>query len=73
MEETKTPRYIRGKYSEGQKEATRKYNEKAYDRIELKVPKGKKDIIKAFAAKNGESLNGFVNKAIDEAMNKTTN
>ena len=45
--------------------ASRKYNEKAYDRIELKVNKGKKADLQDHAAGRGESLNGFVNRAID--------
>lgn len=32
------------------------------------VPKGKKAVIKAYADSLGESINGFVNKAIDKAM-----
>jgi uncharacterized protein (DUF1778 family) len=47
-----------------------KYNEKTYDRIALRVAKGDKDKIKAFAESNGESLNGFINRIIDEAMGK---
>lgn len=59
MEETKgTP----------QTRAKNKYNAKAYDRIALQVKKGRKDIIKAHAENRGESLNGFINKAIDEKM-----
>lgn len=61
MEETKgTP----------QTRAKNKYNAKAYDRIALQVKKGRKDIIKAHAERNGESLNGFVNRAIDETMER---
>jgi len=56
--------------STAKKLANRKYNEKAYDRIELKVSKGKKDDLKAHAEANGESLNAFVNRAIDEAMKR---
>ena len=41
-----------------------------YDRIELKVPKGKKADLQSHAAKKGESLNGFVNRAIDEAVER---
>jgi len=52
--------------SEAQKRAVRKYKESNYDRIELSVPKGRKDEIKAHAESRGESLNGFVNRAIDE-------
>ena len=56
--------------SKAQREAVARYNAKSYDRIELKVKKGNKDIIKAHAESKGESLNGFVNRAIDEAMER---
>ena len=49
-----------------------RYNDKAYDRINLVVLKGKKDVIKAYAESNGESVNAFINRAIDEAMQKET-
>ena len=68
MENKKNPRYIRGKYSEGQKEATAKYNSKVYDQIVVRVTKGKKVELQAFAEKNGESLNGFINRAINETV-----
>lgn len=47
-----------------------RYNAKAYDRINLTVQKGKKEIIKEYAESKGETLNGFINRAIDEAMKK---
>ena len=50
--------------------ASRKYNEKAYDRIELKVSKGKKADLQAHAENKGESLNGFVNRAINETVER---
>ena len=56
--------------SEAQKKAVAKYNAANYDRVELRVEKGKKDEIKAFAESRGESLNGFINRAIDEAMQR---
>ena len=40
------------------------------DRINLTVPKGKKDIIKAHAEANSESVNGFIGRAIDETMER---
>lgn len=43
---------------------------KAYDRINLTVAKGKKDTIQAHAEGQGESVNGFINRAIDEAMER---
>jgi len=55
---------------ESQKKAVRKYNEKAYDRIELKVSKGRKADLQAHATEKGESLNGFVNRAIDETLGR---
>ncbi|MBO5041013.1 MAG: hypothetical protein J6D09_07960 [Clostridia bacterium] len=48
-----------------------RYNEKAYDRINLTVDKGTKDIIKAHADKHdGGSVNGFINRAISEQMKR---
>ena len=54
--------------SEARKRANAKYNQKAYDRVELKVKKGKKEEIRLFAESQGESLNAFINRAISEAM-----
>ncbi len=54
--------------SEARKRANAKYNQKAYDRIELKVKKGEKEEIRKYAEANGESINGFINRAIKEAM-----
>ena len=61
------------KNSKARIEANNRYNAKAYDRINIAVPKGQKDIIKAHAEQNGESINGFVNRAIDETMQRETN
>ena len=47
-----------------------RYNAKAYDEIKTRVSKGKKEVIKEHATKNGESLNGFINRAIDETMER---
>ena len=40
------------------------------DRVNLTMPKGKKDAIKAHAEAQGESVNGFINRAIDETMER---
>ena len=56
--------------SESQKKALKKYKDKAYDRLDISVPKGKKAEIQAFADTQEQSINAFVNQAIDEAMNK---
>lgn len=58
------------KYSEAQKEATMRYNKKTYDRIDIIVKKGQRQIIKDFAASQGKSLNRFVCDLIEAEMNK---
>ena len=60
--------------SKKQQASVNRYIAKSYDRINLTVPKGKKEIIQNFAQSVGESVNGFINRAIDDAMrdeNKT--
>ena len=56
--------------SKKKKKAVHKYVKANYDRMELTVPKGRKDTIKAHATAQGESMNGFINRAIDEAMER---
>ena len=56
--------------SKAQQKAVNKYMSENYDRINLTVPKGQKEIIKAHAEARGESVNGFVNRAISEAMDR---
>ena len=55
-------------YSDAQKEATARYNKKAYDRIEIKVKKGRKQEIAAYAAAQNKSVTQFIVDAIDKAM-----
>lgn len=59
-------------YSDAQKEATARYNKKAYDRIDVVVPKGQRQVIKDFAASQGKSLNRFICDAIAKEMRKET-
>ncbi|MBQ9148700.1 MAG: antitoxin [Oscillospiraceae bacterium] len=58
------------KYSDAQKEATMRYNKKTYDRINVIVKKGQRQIIKDFAASQGKSLNRFILDAVEYQMNK---
>ena len=51
-------------------ESINRYMAKAYDRISLIVPKGQKDLIQAHAEAQGESTNGFINRAISETMER---
>lgn len=47
-----------------------RYNAKAYDEIKVRVPKGRKDFIQAHAESQGESVNAFINRAIDNQMER---
>ena len=59
------------KYSDAQKEATARYNKKAYDRIDIIVKKGQRQVIKDFAASQGKSLNRFICDAIEYQMKQS--
>jgi len=56
--------------SKAQQKAVNKYMSANYDRINLTMPKGKKELIQAHARKNEESVNSFINRAIDQAIAK---
>ena len=55
-------------YTDAQKRATAKYNAKAYDRIEIKVKKGQKEIIQKHAEEQGTSLNSYIVDLIESDM-----
>ena len=54
--------------SEARKRANEKYNAKAYDQVKVLVKKGQREIIKAHAESKGMSLNGYINKLIQDDM-----
>jgi len=56
--------------SKAQQAAVKKYVTKNYDRVEITMPKGQKEVIKDFAEACGESVNAFINRAIIEAMER---
>lgn len=56
--------------TKAQQKAVNKYMATNYDRINLTVPKGQKEAIKAHAESNGESVNGFINRAINQTIEK---
>ena len=58
--------------SEAQKRAVAKYNAKSYDRLELKVAKGKKDVIRSVAERFGKSVNGYIKDAVSEKIKADT-
>ena len=49
------------------------YIARTYDRVNLTMPKGQKEKVQAHAESRGESVNGFINRAITEAMERDNN
>lgn len=58
------------KVSAAQQKAVNKYVKENYDRINVNMPKGRKEAVKAHAETQGESLNAFINRAILETMER---
>ena len=58
------------KVSAAQQKAVNKYVKENYDRINVNMPKGRKEAVKAHAETRGESLNAFINRAILETMER---
>lgn len=59
--------------SEAQKRAVAKYNAKNYDKICVRIKKGQRDILKAHADKQGESLNAWIVSAIRDKFQSEKN
>lgn len=58
------------RYSDAQKEATARYNKKTYDRIDLVVKKGQREVLKNLAARQGKSLNRFILDAVEAEIER---
>lgn len=56
--------------SKAQQKAVSKYMKENYDEVKIRMPKGKKAKIKAYADSKGESVNGFINRAIEETIER---
>lgn len=56
--------------TEAQKKANAKYRERNIKRIPLDVQKEKFEEIKATSERVGETVNGYIKKAIDERMER---
>ena len=54
--------------SKAQQKAVNKYVKENYDRINVTMPKGKKEDIQAHAPQHGLSVTAFINAAIDEKI-----
>lgn len=56
--------------TKAQQKAVNKYMRENYDRVNLTMPKGKKAEIQSHADSRGESVNAFINRAIDETIER---
>lgn len=56
--------------SKAQQAATARYEDKVYDKVLVRLPKGQKEIIKAHTDPQGKSVNGFINEAIEEKLDR---
>ena len=54
--------------SKAQQKAVSKYMKENYDVYQIRMPKGRKSELQKYAAQREESLNGFINRAINEAI-----
>lgn len=57
--------------SKAQQRAVAKYMAANYDEIKIRVPKGRKADIEAYARKNGDSINGMMNGILRNTLNLT--
>ena len=48
-----------------------RYNEKAYDRLAITIPKGQKHAVEAHAQGKGQSVNGLVSALLRDDMGLT--
>lgn len=58
--------------SKAQQKAVSKYMKENYDMFQIRMPKGRKPTIQSHAEAQGESANGFINRAIMETMERDT-
>ena len=58
------------KYTEVRKDGNRRWDAANLDRLSIALPKGSKETIKSHAEKRGESVNGFIGRAISETIDR---
>ncbi len=61
------------KISKAQQKAVQKYVKNNYDRVVVTFPKGRREEIKTAATAAGESVNGYIKKAVDQRMERESN
>lgn len=60
----------KSRYTEAQAKAAKKYLTETVEDVRIRVPKGQKTIIKTHAESQGESMNQFVVRAIEQTMER---
>lgn len=61
------------KTTAAQQRAVHKYVKNNYDRLELSVPKGEKEVIQQAAKQAGQSVNAYVYEAVKRRMEQEQN
>jgi len=56
--------------SEARRRANEKWLKEKVEEIKFRVPKGRKALIQEHAARQGESVNSFLNRAVEETIEK---
>ena len=59
--------------TEAQRRANKKFLKEKVEDIRFRVPMGRKAIIQEHAKKHGESVNAFINRAVNETMERDGN
>ena len=61
---------VRMPTSKARLQINKKYITEKLDEVKFRVPKGEKAVIQQHAAKQGESVNGFITRAVKETMKR---
>lgn len=56
--------------TDARRKANQKYLKESVEDIRIRVPRGQKEVYKAYADSQGESLNSFVIRAMNETMER---
>ncbi len=59
--------------SDARKRANEKWLREKAEEIKFRVPKGKKAVIQEHAMAHNESVNAFLNRAVEETMDRDNN
>ena len=54
--------------SKAQQKAVSKYMKANYDEIKVRIPKGQKEVVQAYAQEQGESVNALIWRLLQDAL-----